>query len=132
MKFALRASCGAEPTVLSILIKIESVGDADLLKTSGVIPELANQFSQLGFVVGNSLKYNCIALVEAKSSITESATTFETYPELYVKIIEKGREKISYSKKLGKVAGFDKDTVVRRTNLALVNEIKNSFVDECF
>ncbi len=116
----------------SILIKIESVGDVDLLETSGVIPELANQFSQLGFVVGNSLKYNCIALVEAKSSITESATTFETYPELYVKIIEKGREKISYSKKLGKVAGFDKDTVVRRTNLALVNEIKNSFVDECF
>ena len=30
----------------------------------------------------------------------------------------------NYSKKISKVAGFDKNTVVRRTNLALINEIK--------
>ena len=116
----------------SVLIKIEAVGNADLIEKSGVIAELSNQFNKLEFVVGNSLKYNCIALVEAKSTITETKSTYETYPELYVKVLEKGAEKISYSKKLSKVAGFDKDTVIRRTNLALTNEIKTSFIDECF
>ena len=27
--------------------------------------------------------------------------------------------------------GFDKETVIRRTNIALVENIKTSFVDEC-
>lgn len=116
----------------AVLIKIEAVGDTSLIEDSGVITELENQFSKLGFVVGNSLKYNCLALVEAKSTIKETATTFETYPELYVRIIEQGKEKISYSKKISKVAGFDKDTVIRRTNLALINEIKTSFIKQCF
>lgn len=116
----------------AVLIKIEAVGDTSLIENSGVITELENQFSKLGFVVGNSLKYNCLALVEAKSTIKETATTFETYPELYVRIIEQGKEKISYSKKISKVAGFDKDTVIRRTNLALINEIKTSFIKQCF
>ena len=116
----------------SVLIKIEAVGNADLIEKSGVVAELTSQFKKLGFIVGNSLKYNCIALVEAKSTITETKSTYETYPELYVKVLEKGAEKISYSKKLSKVAGFDKDTVIRRTNLALTNEIKTSFIDECF
>lgn len=116
----------------AVLIKIEAVGDTSLIENSGVITELENQFSKLGFVVGNSLKYNCLALVEAKSTIKETATTFETYPELYVRIIEQGKEKISYSKKISKVAGFDKNTVIRRTNLALKNDIQTSFVDECF
>lgn len=116
----------------SVLIKIEAVGNADLIEKSGVVAELTSQFKKLGFIVGNSLKYNCIALVEAKSTITETKSTYETYPELYVKVLEKGAEKISYSKNLSKVAGFDKDTVIRRTNLALTNEIKTSFIDECF
>jgi hypothetical protein len=57
--------------------------------------------------------------------------TFEAYPEISVKVIEKGEEQISYSKKLSKVAGFDKSTVLRRTNIALTNELKTSFVNEC-
>jgi len=116
----------------SVLIKIDGVGDMDLLESSGVIAELSNQFSKLGFVVGNSLKSNCIALVEVKSVITETKETFQTYPEISVKIIEKGTEKISYNKKLSKVAGFDKDTVIRRTNIALSKEINTSFLEECF
>ena len=115
-----------------VLIKIEGVGDIDLLNQSGVITELENQFSTLGFVVGNSVKFNCIALVEVRSSIKSTSTTYETYPELNIRIIEKGVEKISYSKQLAKVAGFDKDTVIRRTNLALIKEIKTTFLDECF
>lgn len=115
-----------------VLVKIEGVGDIDLLEKSGVIAELSNQLKNLGFVVGNSLQSNCIALVEVKSLITKTQETFETYPEISIKIIEKGVEKISYNKRLSKVAGFDKDTVIRRTNIALTKEIKTSFVDECF
>ena len=36
------------------------------------------------------------------------------------------------SKKLKKVAGFDKDTVQRRTYLALIKELQTSFINECF
>jgi hypothetical protein len=115
-----------------VLVHIKSVGDVLLVASSGLIAELSNQFGKMGFVVANSNKSNCIVLVEVKRLITQTPNTFETYPELYVKIIEKGVEKISYSKKLSKVAGFDKETVIRRTNLALVNEIKTSFVEECF
>ncbi len=115
-----------------VLIKIEGAGDANLLQQSGVIPELANQFTSLGFIVANSAKFNCIALVEVKSFIKKTPSTYETYPELYIKIVENGIEKISYSKKLTKVAGFDEETVVRRTNIALTNEIKTSFLSKCF
>lgn len=116
----------------SVLIKIDGVGDTDLLELSGVITELSNQFKEMGFITGKSLKANCIALVEVKSVITETKSTYETYPELSIKLIEKGAEKISYTKKLSKVAGFDKDTVIRRTNLSLCKEVRTSFVDECF
>ena len=116
----------------SVLIKIEGTGDKDLLEETGVVAELANQFNSFGFVVSNSLKSNCIALVEVQAVITETRQTFEAYPEIYIRIMEKGAEKISYAKKLQKVAGFDKETVVRRTKLALTNEIKTSFIDECF
>lgn len=115
----------------SVLIKIEGVGDIDLLESSGVITELSNQLNEMGFITGKSLKANCIALVEVKSVITETKSTYETYPEISIKIIEKGAEKISYTKKLSKVAGFDKDTVIRRTNLALCKAVKTFFVDEC-
>ena len=115
-----------------VLVHIKSVGDTDLVDSSGLIAELSNQFGKLGFRVGSSNKSNCIAVVEVKSIITQTPNTYETYPELYVKVIEKGAEKISYSKKLSKVAGFEKETVIRRTKLALVNELKTSFVEECF
>ena len=115
-----------------VLVSIKAVGDTDLVDSSGLIAELSNQFGKLGFRVGSSNKANCIALVEVKSKITQTPNTYETYPELYVKVIEQGAEKISYSKKLSKVAGFEKETVIRRTKLALVNEIQTSFVDECF
>ena len=115
----------------SVLMKIEGVGDTELLEKSGIISELSNQFEKKGFVIGNSLQSNCITLVEVKYSITETKETYEAYPEISIKIIEKGAEKISYSKKLSKVAGFDKETVIRRTNIALVENIKTSFVDEC-
>ena len=114
------------------LIRIEGIGDTDLLEKSGVITELANQFSKMGYVVGDSPESNCIAVVEVKAVITQTRETFETYPEIYIRITEDGSEKISYAKKLSKVAGFDKETVIRRTNLALVNEVKTSFVEECF
>lgn len=116
----------------SVLIKIEGVGNTDLLEKSGVVAELSAQFKNIGFVVGKSLQSNCLALVEVKSVITETPNTFETYPELSIKILEKGAEKISYVKKLPKVAGFDRETVIRRTNSALTKEIRTSFVDECF
>lgn len=115
-----------------VLIKIEGIGDTTLLQQSGVITELANQFANLGFIVANSAKFNCIALVEVKSFIKKTPSTYETYPELYIKIIQNGIEKISYSKKLAKVAGFDEETVIRRTNLALTKEIKTTFLSECF
>lgn len=115
-----------------VLIKIMSQGDTKLADDSGVIAELSNQFSKLGFVVGTSIKYNCLALVEVKSVINQTSKTFETYPELFIRIIEKGEEKISYTKKLSKVAGFDKETVVRRTNLKLIEDIRTSFINVCF
>ena len=116
----------------SVLIKTEGMGDIDLLEKSGVVSELSNQFKNIGFIISNSLKSNCIALVEVKSKITETKTTFETYPEIYIRVIEKGAEKISYAKKLSKVAGFDKDTVIRRTNIVLTEDIRTSFIKECF
>ena len=67
-----------------------------------------------------------------QSVINQTSKTFETYPELFIRIIEKGEEKISYTKKLSKVAGFDKETVVRRTNLKLIEDIRTSFINECF
>lgn len=115
----------------SVLIKIEGRGDIDSLKDSGVITELANQFEKLGFVVTNGTKNNCIAFVSVKVSISKTKQTFECYPEINVSILEDDIEKISYSKKLSKVAGFDKDTVIRRVNIALLKEIKTSFVAEC-
>jgi len=115
----------------SILIKIEGVGDTDLLEKSGVVAELAQQFEKLGFVVGNSLKGNCLALVEVKSSLSKTKETYESYPEITVRVLENGEEKISYSKKLSKVAGFDKATVERRVNIALLKEIRTSFLNEC-
>lgn len=115
-----------------VLIKIEGVGDTDVSEKSGVIAELAEQCTKMGFVVSNSLKTNCLALLEVKAEITETRETFETYPEIYIRIMEKGAEKISYAKKLKKVAGFDKNTVIRRTNLALREEVSSSFVNECF
>lgn len=114
------------------LIRIVGAGDTDLLERSGVITELSNQFAKNGYVVSNSPESSFIAVVEVKAVITETRETFETYPEIYIKIIEDETEKISYAKKLSKVAGFDKETVIRRTNIALTNEVKTSFVDECF
>ena len=114
----------------SVLIKIEGVGDKEYLENSGVIAELSNQFETVGFVVGNSQKANCIALVEVKCLIKETSKTFETYPEISVKVLEQGKEQLSYTKKLTKVAGFDKETVIRRANLALVKEIQTSFSKE--
>lgn len=116
----------------SVLIKIQGTGDTALLENSEIIAELSNQLTNMGFTVGNSQKVNCIALVEVKSAITETRETFQTYPEISIKILEKGKEKITYTKKLSKVAGFDKETVIRRTNIALTEDIKNSFVNECF
>lgn len=121
----------AKELASSVLIKIEGVGDTELLENSGVIPELANQFEKLGFVVGTSLKSNCLALVEVKSVITKTQETFETYPEISIRLIEKGAEKISYTKKLDKVAGFDKQTVERRRNLVWIKDLQTSFVEEC-
>ena len=115
----------------SILIKIEGRGDIKILEEFGVITELASQFEKIGFRVGKSNKYNCLALVEVKCPIVQTNETFEAYPEISVKVIEKGEEQISYSKKLSKVAGFDRSTVLRRTNIALTNELKTSFVNEC-
>lgn len=115
----------------SVLINIEGVGDTVLLENSGVVPELAHQFEKLGFVVGTSLKSNCLALVEVKSTITKTQETFETYPEISIRVIEKGAEKISYTRRLSKVAGFDRATVERRRNLAWITEIQTSFVKEC-
>lgn len=116
----------------SVLMKIEGRGNTELLENSGIIAELTNQFKKIGFVVGNSLNANCITRVEVKYKITETQETFETYPELYIQIIENGIERISYAKKFSKVAGFDKATVIRRTNMALTKEIQTSFVNECF
>lgn len=116
----------------SILMKIEGGGDTELLKNSGIVSELANLFEKLDFIVGESRQSNCVALIEVKSMITETPSTFETYPEISIRIIEKGVERISYSKKLSKIAGFDKETVTRRINIALVKEIKSSFINECF
>ena len=118
--------------VNSVIIQIEGAGDLSLLAKSGVIAELSEQFKKLGFVIGNSYNSNCIALVEVNYDIRKTQETFEAYPELFIRIIEKGNEKISYAKKLSKVAGFDRETVERRTNLALANEIKTSFTEECF
>ena len=114
------------------LIRIVGLGDTDLLERSGVIAELSNQFAKNGYVVSNSTESTFVAVVEVKAVITETRETFETYPEIYIKLIEDGTEKISYAKKLPKIAGFDKETVIRRTNIALTNEVKTSFVDECF
>ena len=112
-----------------VLVTIIGKGDRDLLESSGIVAEISNQFTKLGFVVSSSNKSNCIAFVEVKSLITETANTYETYPELYVTLLENGKEQISYARKLTKVAGFNKDTVIRRTKIALINEIRTSFVD---
>lgn len=114
------------------LIRIKGVGDTDLLERSGVIAELSNQFAKMGYVASDSPESGCVAVVEVKAVITQTRETFEAYPEIYIKIIEDGSEKISYAKKLSKVAGFDKETVIRRINIALVNEVKTSFIGECF
>ena len=115
-----------------VLVNIIGKGDKELLDSSGVIAELSNQFAKLGFAVSSSNKSNCVAFVEVRRLITETVNTYETYPELYVTLIEKGKEQISYTKKLNKIAGFNRETVIRRSNIALINELKTSFVDECF
>ena len=114
------------------IIRIEGIGNIQLLEQSGVITELSNQFSRHGYIIGDMLEIGCLVQVEIKAIITETKETFETYPEIYIKIFEDGEIKISYAKKLSKIAGFDKETVIRRTNTALINEVKTSFVDECF
>lgn len=116
----------------SVLIKIQGTGDIALLESSGVIAELSNQFKKLGFVVGNSQKANCIALVEVKAMIAERGDVSETYPELYIKITEHGTEKISYASQLSKVAATNRDTLMSRIRLALVKGVSTSFVNECF
>lgn len=114
------------------IIRIEGIGDIKLLEQSGVMAELSNLFSKMGYVISDMLGIGCLVQVEIKAIITETKETFETYPEIYIKIFEDGEIKISYAKKLSKIAGFDKETVIRRTNTALINEVKTSFVDECF
>ncbi len=114
------------------VIRIEGTGDTELLENSGVIAELSNQLSNMGYVVTDSSESGCLAHVEVKALIKETRETFETYPELYIKIFEDGEVKVSYAKKLAKVAGFDKETVIRRTNIALTKEVKTSFVEEFF
>ena len=116
----------------SVVIRIEGKGDTDLLEKSGVIAELSNQFIQKGYVVSDAPESNCVALVEVKALITETRETFETYPEVHIRILEDGTEKVSYAKRLSKVAGFDRETVIRRTNIALIKEIRTSFIEECF
>ena len=116
----------------SIVIKIQGAGDSALLESSGVITELSNQLSKLGFVPGNSRKTDYSALVEVRSVITKTAETYQTYPEISIRLMEKGNEKVTYIKNLPKVAGFDKETVIRRTAIALTEDIKKSFIKECF
>lgn len=116
----------------SVVIRIEGKGDTDLLEKSGVIAELSNQFIKRGYIISDSPESNCVALVEVKALITETRETFETYPEIHIRILEDGTEKVSYAKRLSKVAGFDRETVIRRTNIALIKEIRTSFIEESF
>ena len=103
-----------------------------MLEKSGVLAELSNQFNKKGYVVSDSPEIDCVAQVEVKAFITKTKETFETYPEIYITILEGGKERFSYAKKLSKVAGFDKETVIRRTNIALTKEIRTSFAEENF
>ena len=99
---------------------------------SWIIVELSEQFEELDFVVVSSFDAIYVVTVEIKSTIKKTAKTFESYPEMIIKILENGEEKISYSKKLSKVAGFDSETVSRRVNTALIKELKSSFLTEIF
>lgn len=116
----------------AVLIKIQEEDGSDLMEKSGAIADLSNQFKKLGFVVVNSSKNNCLALVKAKAAIAESNGIFETYPELYIRIKEQGMEKISYAKQLPKIAASSMNTLMARIKLALTREIKASFEEECF
>ena len=114
----------------SVLIKIQKAGGDGLLEKSGAIAELENQFRKLGFVVVDSSKNNCAALVSAKADISGRDGFFETHPELYIKIKEQGVEKISYAKQLSKIAASNMDTLMARIKIALTKEIKTSFMEE--
>ena len=116
----------------SVLIRIEDIGNTDLLEKSGVVAELSNQFKKIGFVVSDSKNANCSALVEAKAPINERDGIFETYPEIYIKIMEHEIEKISSAKSLDRVSALDKDTFIARIYLALKNEVKTLIEDEFF
>lgn len=115
-----------------VSVRIEGVGNKKLIDDSGIIVELSEQFEELDFVVVSSFDAIYVATVEIKSTIKKTAKTFESYPEMIIKILENGEEKISYSKKLSKVAGFDSETVSRRVNTALIKELKSSFLTEIF
>lgn len=116
----------------TVKMNIVAKDDDAITKDSGVLVELANIFEKIGFTVQAGTLSNCFASVQVKMNITQTQKTFETYPELVVIVKEKDSVKISYSKKLKKVAGFDKDTVQRRTYLALIKELQTSFINECF
>ena len=115
-----------------VKINIVAKDEDEITKDSGILAELANILEQIGFTVQQGTLSNCYAVVSVKMNINQTQKTFETYPELYISIKENGSVKISYSKKLNKVAGFDKDTVQRRTYIGLVKELKDSFTKECF
>ena len=115
-----------------VKINIVAKDDDAIIEDSGVLAVLANIFEQIGFTVQQGTLSNCYAVVSVKMNISQTQKTFETYPELFITLKENGSVKISYSKKLKKVSGFDKDTVQRRAYLSLTKELKETFVKECF
>ena len=116
----------------SIHISVKESDDDNLSESSIVLAELLNQFKQFGLHITNSSNSAYSAIVKTKIPTTERDGIFECFPELYIYITEFGKEKISYAKRLQRVSAANYDTFMARIRLALTNDIKTSFIKECF
>lgn len=88
--------------------------------------KLKDVLTTSGYTVAENGSADYKVLAEVSYEISQNADVFQAYPSVTYRVVKGNETKFSFSKQLKKVAGFDKDTVIRRSFSAMEKALENS------
>ena len=107
-----------------IAITVQVEGDSN----NQIYDKITEAFTSRNFIVVKNGAYDYKAKVTVSTAISETQETYQTYPSISVEVLSGANTKYSFSKQLGKVAGFDEATAVRRSYQNLCKAIEEEFL----
>ena len=96
--------------------------------TSRVADKIHEIFTQNGFIVVEKGAYDYKIQVTVKNEVDQNGEVFATYPFVGVEVCRGASSFYSYSKKLDKCAGFDKETALRRADLEMCKVLEEELL----